>query len=358
MKKNLVKRMLVLTTVAVMALSMSACGASENAASTSSEASASASDDASTEGATIVKYSVTFGSSGTQADGANALAELIEEESEGRLQMQFYPSSQLGDKAATMEGLQNGTIEMMECAATDLSAYDDIWSVFSLPYLWENGEQAVAVVQDDAVKEVLEASAEANGFKIIAWTNMGSRSFLNKAKTVNTTDDLNGLKIRCMEDKVLADTTNAMGAIGTPMAASDVYTGLQQGTLDGLDHTPSVIVSNGWEEICKYYSLTEHFTIPDPVFVSLSWFNTLSEEDQEALVTAGEEFSDKWNNEIWPSATDEGLAAMEEAGVEITEVDKTSFIEACKPVTDEFLSSASDAQKELYNLLVETAKNY
>ena len=68
----------------------------------------------------------------------------------------FYPSSQLGDKAATFEGLKAGTIEMTECAATDLSAFNDMWSVFSLPYLWEDGSQAVNTVMDDEVKAVLE----------------------------------------------------------------------------------------------------------------------------------------------------------------------------------------------------------
>ena len=307
---------------------------------------------------TVVKYSVTYPATGTQADGALALGELIEECSEGRLKMEFYPSSQLGDKASTFEGLQIGTIEMTECAATDLSAYNDMWSVFSLPYLWESGSQAVNTVMDDAVKEMLEADAEANGFKIIAWTDIGSRSVLNSKKTVNTPDDLNGLKLRCMEDVVLASSVNAMGAIGTPLAASEIYTALQQGTIDGLDHTPSVIAANSWYELCKYFSLTEHFTIPDPVFVSKAWFERLSEEDQAALIEAGEKFSDKWNNEIWPAATEEGLKIMEENGVEIVEVDKTPFMEKTQSVVDDFLAKASPAQKALYDLLIATRENY
>lgn len=95
------------------------------------------------------------------------------------------------------------------------------------------------------------------------------------------------MRIRCMEDKVLADSVSAMGAIATPMAYSDVYTGIQQGTIDGLDHTASSLASSRFQEICKYYSLTEHFTIPDPVFVSTRWFNRLSKDKQDAIVEAG-----------------------------------------------------------------------
>ncbi len=310
------------------------------------------------ENAITVKYSVTYPATGTQAEGANALAELIEECSDGRLKMEFYPSSQLGDKASTFEGLGMGTIEMTECAATDLSAFNDMWSVFSLPYLWDSGSQAVNTVMDDQVRAVLEANAEENGFVIIAWTDIGSRSVLNKKTQVNTPDDLNGLKLRCMEDAVLADSVSAMGAIATPMASSEIYTAIQQGTIDGLDHTPSVIAANGWQELCKNFSLTEHFTIPDPVFVSKVWFDNLSEENQAAILEAGEKFSDKWNNEIWPEATEEGLQVMKDAGVEIVEVDKELFKEKTEPVVEKFLEKASDGQKELYDLLVSVRENY
>ena len=194
---------LALACVLAMTTMLNACGGSGQTPASDGSSSA-----------ITVKYSVTFPATGTQADGANVLAELIEECSEGRLKMEFYPSSQLGDKAATFEGLKAGTIEMTECAATDLSAFNDMWSVFSLPYLWEDGSQAVNTVMDDEVKAVLEANAEENGFKIIAWTDIGSRSVLNQKHAVNTVDDLKGLKLRCMEDAVLADTVNAMGAIG------------------------------------------------------------------------------------------------------------------------------------------------
>ena len=349
MKKIIISMLLVIC----MTLSLVACGSS-NTSTDRSSASQSNNDAAQI----IVKYSVTYPATGTQADGARKLGELIEKHSEGRMKMEFYPSSQLGDKAATMEGLALGTIEMTETAATDLSAFNDMWSVFSLPYLWDNGRQACATVMDPAVQAVLGADAEANGFIIIAWTDIGSRSILNANKLVKTPADLSGMKIRCMQDPILSSATNAMGAIATPMSSSEIYTALQQGTINGLDHTPSVIVANGWQELAKYFSLTEHFTIPDPVFVSKTWFDSLSAENQEAVLKAGEEFSDVWNNEIWPEATEAAMKTMEKEGVEITEVDKSLFIEAVQPVVDDFLSKASDEQKELYNLLVETRKNY
>ena len=272
--------------------------------------------------------------------------------------MEFYPSSQLGDKVATMEGLINGSVEMTECAATDLSSFNSMWSVFSLPYLWEDGDQAIATVMDPEVQEVLNADMEANGFKIIAWTNMGSRSVMNDKHAVNSPSDMDGLKIRCMEDSVLADAMDAMGCIATPLANSEVYTALQQGTIDGLENTPPVLIASGYEELAKYLSLTEHFTIPDPVFVSKSWFDSLSEENQQALLEAGEAFTQEWSEEIWPSATESALSEMEAAGVTINEVDKAPFIEATRGVVEDFLSGATDEQKELYDLLTTVQEKY
>lgn len=94
------------------------------------------------------------------------------------------------------------------------------------------------------------------------------------------------------------------------------------------------------------------------MFVSKVWFDRLSPENQDAIIEAGEKFSNKWNNEIWPAATEEGVKVMEENGVEIVKVDKTPFMEKTQPVVEDFLANASDSQKELYDLLVATREKY
>lgn len=350
------RKMISIICASAMVMSLAACSGNSGAGSQNPTGNVTGENAA--DKATIVKYSVVFAANGTQADGAAALGELIDKHSDGRLKMEFYPSSQLGDKVATFEGLQSATIEMTECAATDLSSFNPMWSVFALPYLWENGQQAVQTVMDPAVSEVLNADAEANGFKIIAWTDCGSRNFVNTKRPINTPQDLKGLKIRCMEDTILAESINAMGAIATPLAFSEVYTGMQQGTLDGADYQLPGIYASGWQEICKYVSLTEHFTIPDPVFVSKAWFDRLSPENQQAILDAGKEFTEQWNKEIWPNATAEARENLEKAGMKINEVDKEPFSTAVQPVVDKFLSDATEQQKELYDLLTETREKY
>lgn len=299
--------------------------------------------------AVILKYSATCPPVGTQADGALKLAELVKEYSGGGLSVEFYPSSQLGDKVETLAGLQNGTIEFTELAATDLASYDDIWSVFSLPYMFDSGEQAVKVLSDPEVASILEKSAEASGFKIISWWNFGERSILNAKKPVSNPSDLKGLNIRCMENAVLAGTINAMGATGVPMAWSEVYTAVQQKTIDGLENSIPVITSNKLYEVAKYFSKTEQFIIPDPILMSKAVYDSLTLEQQQAIDKAGEQMDVEWNEKIWPAAMETEVKVLTDAGVEINEVDKDAFKAAVQPVVDDFLKTADEASVALYD---------
>lgn len=204
----------------------------------------------------------------------------------------------------------------------------------------------------------MNEKAESYGMKIIAWQNLGSRSILNSKHAVNEPADLKGLKVRCMQDPILASTINAMGASATPLAWSECYTALQQGTIDGVENNAPVLLANGMQEVAKYLSLTEQFIIPDPVVVSKVWFDSLSEEDQQAVLKAGEDFTVWYNEELWPDADQEAMDELTEDGVEINEVDKEAFKEAVQPVIDEYMESATEDQKEFYDLLTTVREKY
>ncbi|MBQ1492255.1 MAG: TRAP transporter substrate-binding protein DctP [Blautia sp.] len=302
---------------------------------------------------TYVKYAVTFPGAGVQSQGAEKLAEIVKEKSGGNLELEIYYSSQLGGNTESMEGLRMGTIEMTELSLTALSAYSDIWSTFSLPYLWDSGEEAIRVISSDKVMEILEQDVENNGMMILAWQNLGSRSILNTKQPINGPADMKGLRIRVIEDPTLVDSITAMGGAAVAMAWSECYSGLEQGTIDGLENNAPVIVANAMTEVGKYFSLTEQFIMPDPVLVSKIWFDSLSAEDQEALLAAGEEYEKVWNEEIWATAEAEAIEQIAEAGVAVNEVDKAAFVEATQSVRDNFVAKGSAGQKELYDVLME-----
>ncbi len=305
-----------------------------------------------------VKFSVTFPATGTQAEGAKKLGDLIKQCSDGRMAMEFYPSSQLGDKIATMERLLAGTVAMTEITGTELSNYNPMWSVLALPYLWDSPEQAIKTLTDPEVNAVLEKDVTELGFVIIAWANLGARNVLNTTRPVRSPADMSGLRIRVIEDPILAGTINAMGGSATPMPWSEVYTALQQGTIQGLENSAPVILANGMEEVAKYYSLTEQFILPDPTLVSKKFFDGLSPENRAALLEAGKKFEDAWNNDIWANAIDKAMDTLKEKGVNVNDVDKDSFAKAVKPVIDSFLASADEETKALYDLLIKVKAKY
>ncbi len=306
----------------------------------------------------VFKYSATCPPTGTQADGANRMGELIKEHTDGRVVMEFYPSSQLGDKIPSMEGLRAGTIEMTECAATDLSNYSSIWTVFSLPYLFDSGEQAIAVINDPEVRAITDADAAEQGFVILSWWNFGERSILNTKRPVKTPEDLKGIRVRVMENQLLADTLNAMGASATVMAWSEVYTALQQKTIDGLENSAPVITANKMHEVAKYLSFTEQFIIPDPVFMSKKVYDGMPEDLQKAVLEAGEAMQKEWNENIWPPAVEKELQTMKDAGVQMNDVDKDAFKAAVQPVIESFLKNADEKQKKLYETIVKVREKY
>ena len=303
--------------------------------------------------AATMKYAVTFPSAGTQAEGAQKFADLVKEYTNGSVEVEIYYASTLGGNTESMEGLRMGTIEATELSLTAISAYSDIWSTFSLPYLWENGQQAIDVLSSEKVMEVLENDLEENGMMAIAWQNLGSRNILNTMRAINTPEDLKGMTIRVIQDPVLVDSITAMGGAPVTMAWSECYSGLEQGTINGLENSAPVIVANSMENVGKFYSLTEQFIMPDPILISATWFNMLSAEEQEGIIKAGQEYTRVWNEEIWPVAEAAALKTIADAGCAVNEIDKTPFIEATQSVRDNFVNGGTPEQVALYNLLME-----
>ena len=303
--------------------------------------------------AATMKYAITFPSAGTQAEGAQKFADLVKEYTNGSVEVEIYYASTLGGNTESMEGLRMGTIEATELSLTAISAYSDIWSTFSLPYLWENGQQAIDVLSSEKVMEVLENDLEENGMMAIAWQNLGSRNILNTMRAINTPEDLKGMTIRVIQDPVLVESIEAMGGAPVAMAWSECYSGLEQGTINGLENSAPVIVANSMENVGKYYSLTEQFIMPDPILVSATWFNMLTPEEQEGIIKAGQEYTRVWNEEIWPTAEAEALKTIADAGCAVNEIDKTPFIEATQSVRDNFATNGTPEQVALYNLIME-----
>jgi len=274
-----------------------------------------------------------------------AWAKKVEEDTKGRLRIRVLGSAQLGGERDNIEGWQMGSIELAQVSTGPLSAFVSDFSVMSLPYVFTDYDQIKRVVNGPVGKNLF-AQLEPKNIKGLTWFTNGFRSVFTRNKAVNNPQDLRGLKIRVMESPLMVSTLNAMGASATPMAYGELYTALQQGVMDGAENAPGNMLNDKFFEVCKYYSLTEHFAPPGVVGISMNAFERLPKDLQEYLVESAK-WLGEYEMEMDKANQEKAIDELKAKGVQVNTVDKASFQKAVRPVIEEFSSKISPELMEL-----------
>lgn len=358
------KKMLALLMVLVMTAAMAACG---NAAQNETPDTDKAAEDTQTEAAKeeepaadsedaqaeyVIRYAFTSPQNSQVGRIAEGFKERVEELSGGRITVEMYPDAQLGDKAANLESVRAGELEMCDASASDMSSYCPRWSVFSFPYMFDNSREMLDVVRSEEVFEKLDADTTAAGFKIVTFADFGSRNvFANKA--IRTPEDAKGIKIRVMNDPILAKTMELMGFSAISLGWSEVYTAMQQKTIDALEQNEALCADNMLFEVANTYSYTEQFRIPGIQYMSAKFFDSLPADLKEAVVQAGIE-NEESIYEWFPEYNQASIDVLKENGVEFVEADKEAFKEATASIKDYYfgLDTTPDDAQELYDAMM------
>lgn len=261
-------------------------------------------------------------------------AERVAELSEGSVEVQVFPNSQLGDARESLEGTLTGIVEAAKVSAGQLNAYSSAFSIFSLPYVFTNKEQVFAAL-DGEVGEILTDELEKHGFQLLAFYDTGFRSIFNKVRPIYEPEDLEGLKIRVINDPVMIDTINSLGGLATPLAYAELYTSLQQGVVDGGEQPPVALYAMKFYEVSEYFSLTNHFYDLNVLVMSKDFFeNRLSPAQQGAVMQAAVETQVR-QRELWAEYEGEVIAQIEATGMEVNELDLAPFRNAVSHIIDE-----------------------
>ena len=256
-----------------------------------------------------------------------AMAAHVDSASGGRLQIAVYPSGQLGSERECLELLQIGSLALTKVSASVLEGFAPEFSVFSLPYLFRDEAHRLAFF-DSAVGREMLASTEAFRFRGLTYYDAGARSYYTVEAPVRTPDDLRGLKIRVQESPTSMRKVREMGGSPTPISYGELYTALQQGVVDGAENNPPSFYLSRHYEVAKYYVLNEHTAVPDVLIVGTTLWDRLSPQQRTWLQTAADA-SVAVQKVLWREATEEALAAVREAGVEVVaDVDKAPFAAA------------------------------
>ncbi|MBE3638206.1 TRAP transporter substrate-binding protein [Mangrovicoccus algicola] len=292
----------------------------------------------------------TLRSSDTHPDGyptviaVQEMGKLLEERTDGRLCIEVFPSAQLGEEKDTIEQTQFGVIDMLRVSMGPFNNIIEETQVVSLPYIFRSVDHMHKVMDGPIGDEILEAFSD-HDLVGLAFYDGGSRSFYNSEKPITSMEDLAGMKFRVMQSDIFVDMVSALGANATPLPYGEVYSSIQTGVIDGAENNWPSYESSGHFEVAKYYTLDEHLIVPEVLVMSKSTWDGLSAEDQEIVRQAAKD-SVPMMRELWAEREKESEAKVIEAGAEVvTDIDKTPFIEAMKPVYEKHVTS--DTLKDL-----------
>lgn len=277
------------------------------------------------------------------------MGEDLAEISGGKLQLQIYPSQQLGSERECLELLQIGSLDMTKVSVGVLENFAPKMRVFSLPYLFRDRQHSFDVLDGPIGKELLEDGTK-YWLKGLGYYDAGSRSFYTKDGAINSPSDLKGKKLRVMESVTAMDMVNSLGGSATPISWGELYTALQQGVVDGAENNPPSFYLSRHYEVCKFYSLDEHTVLPDVLIIGTHIWDKLSEQEKKWIQQAVDN-SVVYQRKLWAESEKEALEEVEKAGVTIVYPDKTAFEEAVQPL---YLRYKNDA---MMSALIEDIKN-
>ncbi|BAS27922.1 C4-dicarboxylate ABC transporter substrate-binding protein [Limnochorda pilosa] len=282
--------------------------------------------------------------------GATKFAEILEEKTDGQLQVRVFPGGQLGQETEVIQGVQNGIIEMTFIGHDPLAQFAPITTLLSLPYLFRDHEHAFRVL-DGPVGDAIEQQLASKNLLVLGWGNNGARVYTNSQRPIERPEDLRGLKIRSPENPVNLAITKAMGGTAVAIPYGEVYTALQQGTIDGQENAVINIYPARLQEVQKYMSMTNHLLSFTVLVVNKRFFDSLSPDLQAAVRSAAAEALE-YQRRYVEEVTSDLIQKMEAEGVQVNWPDLEPFRKATRSVHDGYIGKKFS--RELYETLLQT----
>ncbi|WP_447554450.1 TRAP transporter substrate-binding protein [Vreelandella sp. EE22] len=278
--------------------------------------------------------------------------ELVEERTDGKVTIDIYPNASLGDERTLLEGMQIGTVDMGVITNGPVANFVEEMAVFELPFLFPSPEAAYGVLDGEIGQELLDKLSDVN-LKGLAYAERGFRNLTNSERAVNSPDDMDGLRIRVMENPVYTDTFRALGANAIPMAWNEALTAMQQGTIDGQENPVNVVHSFKLNETQNYMTLSRHTYAPAIFVMGMPAWNQLPEQAQAVLKAAAQEAAE-YERQLNADMEAEQLASLKEAGMEINaSPDIEAFQAAVEPIYEQYGEQFGDYLPRIREALAE-----
>ncbi|MEM6364339.1 MAG: TRAP transporter substrate-binding protein [Planctomycetota bacterium] len=275
---------------------------------------------------TVLKLAHSLDTNHPVHDGLVFMADRLAERSSGSVTLQIFPNGQLGSETECLEQLQRGALAMTKTSTAPMESFVSDMAVFSVPYVFRDADHCWRVLESDIGERLLDAGAQV-GLRGLCYFDAGCRSFYTIEHPVRSPADLKGLLIRVQKSKTSMDMVEALGGAPTPIPWGELYTALQQKRIDGAENNLPSFHTNRHFEVCKHLTLDEHTIVPDLLVVSEPIWSRLPANVQQWVRESAAEAS-LHQRALWAKATKEALAAVQDHGVTIYQVDKQAFADS------------------------------
>jgi TRAP-type transport system periplasmic protein len=280
---------------------------------------------------TVMRINVSIGKDSHQGVAIDLFAKQVTERTGGRYKIETFYAGSLGGERESIESVQLGTQALTLTSTGPVPNFVPEARILDIPFLFRDKAHARAVL-DGPIGQEMSKKFESKGFKVLAWCDNGVRHMTNSKRDVNSPDDLKGLKMRTMENPVHVAAYKSLGIVTTPMAFPEVFTALQQGTVDGQENPLSVIMAAKFDQVQKHVSLTGHVFSPALFLMNKAMFDKLSPADQTIFIEAAQ--AGTVVNRARVDADDaKGVEYLRSKGVTVIEnIDKAKFAAKMAPV--------------------------
>ena len=260
------------------------------------------------------------------------------EQSKGEITFKMFAGGVLGSEKEVVEQVQANAVQMTRVSLGIVGPVVPDVNAFNLPFVFRDQAHMRAIIDGEIGQEMLDKITNSQfNMVALAWMDGGTRNLYTK-KPVRTIADLKGMKIRVQGNPVFIDTINDMGGNGIAMATGEIFSALQTGVIDGAENNPPTYLEHNHYQNAKFYTMTEHLILPEPIVISKNTWEKLS-DDQKALVKKVAREAQMEERALWDKKSAEAETKLKASGVEfitLTPEQKKAFYDATQPVRDQY----------------------
>ena len=269
-------------------------------------------------------------------------AKAVKQKTDGKVEVQVFPQSQLGGEVQMTQALRTGTQDMMLSSQAAVVNTIKEWEIFDIPFLFGSVEEANRVLQGPVGKKFLDMMQPVNMVGL-TWISVGERNLFTAKKPVNSVSDLKDFKVRVMQSPGYIAGYKALGANPTPLAYNQLFLALSQGLVDGADTSPEQFIQDKFADVAKYYYISRVNYLPVVLAIGKTSWNKLSTDQQKAVQEAARDAA-QFDLKEYRRQYDDAIAQMKKRGIQVKEVDTKAWAATTEGARAEILAKIPNGQ--------------